>query len=153
MTAVVNKPTKLFLILLRVAVGWFFLYQGITAILDPQWSVLPFISNAHTFPDFYMSMSDSITASYISYLIKGLYVLIGACIVSGLFVRVGAFLGALIMLFFYFPLLQFPYVRYADVTYYIVDYHLMMAILLIYLFAARAGEVFGLGTLFKFSRY
>jgi thiosulfate dehydrogenase [quinone] large subunit len=153
MTAVVNKPTKLFLILLRVAVGWFFLYQGITAILDPQWSVLPFISHAHTFPDFYTSVSDPVTASYMSYLIKGLYVLIGALIVSGLFVRIGALLGALIMLFFYFPLLQFPYVTYAGSVYYIVDYHLVMVILLLYLFAARAGEVFGLGTLFKFSRY
>lgn len=153
MTAVVNRPTKLFLILLRIAVGWFFLYQGITAILDPQWSILPFIANAQTFPDFYRAFADFMTASYMSYIVKGLYVIVGVLIISGLFVRIGAFLGALLMLFFYFPLLQFPYVRYANVTYYIVDYHIVMVILLLYLFAARAGEVFGLGTMFKFSRY
>jgi thiosulfate dehydrogenase [quinone] large subunit len=151
--SVMTKPTKLFLIALRIAVGWFFLYQGITAILDAGWSVLPYIDHAATFPGFYTSLTNVHTIAYMSYLVKGLYVIVGVLLLVGLFVRLGAFLGVVLMLFFYFPLLQFPYVTYAGVTYYIIDYHIIVAMTLLYLFAARAGEVFGVGTLFRFSRY
>jgi thiosulfate dehydrogenase (quinone) large subunit len=145
-----TKGSKLFLILLRVVVGWFFLYQGITMILNPQWSLLPFIQNAQTFPDFYAALTASTLIPYINYLFKGLYILIGGLLILGLFVRPAALLGALIMLFLYFPLLKFPYV---DSVYYIVDQHLVMVFVLMYLFAVRAGEFFGLGSMFHFSRY
>ena len=145
-----TRSQKLLVIFLRMAVGWFLLYQGITAILNPDWSLLPFIQPAYTFPEFYASISAQDILPYITYLVKGLFVISGALLIAGLFVRIGAFLGIILMLFFYFPGLSFPYVGSG---YYIIDNNLLLAILLAYLFVIRAGEFFGLGTMFRFSRY
>lgn len=145
-----TKLSKIFLALLRVAVGWFLFYQGITAFLDPEWSIEPMIHSADTFAEFYDPLEDSDYLPYVSYVFKGLYILVGGLILLGLYVRPAALVGVLMMLFLYFPLLKFPYV---DKNYYIVDQHLLLAITLLYLYAERAGEVFGLGTMFKLSRH
>ncbi|MBX4198353.1 DoxX family membrane protein [Candidatus Parcubacteria bacterium] len=145
-----SKANKLVLILLRISVGWFFLYEGIISILDSQWTLLPFIKDARTFPEFYSYISQPELLPYLSFIAKGLFILIGALLIAGFFVRLGAFLGILLMLFFYFPLLSFPYVH---PSHYIVDYHFVMIMVLLHLFVARAGEVFGLGSMFHFSRY
>ncbi len=146
-----SKTTKLSLILLRVAVGWYFLYEGIKAILNPNWSIEPLLKGAQSFPNFYGALLDPAFLPYVSYMVKGTLLLIGALIVIGIFVRVAALLGMIVvLLFYYFPHFSFPY---ASGTHYIVDQALILFLILVYLFFARAGEYFGLGTLFKFSRY
>jgi thiosulfate dehydrogenase [quinone] large subunit len=144
-----TRSQKLLVILLRMAVGWYLLYQGIVAF-NPNWSLAPYIANPHTFPNFYASIAQHGTLTYIEFLIKGMFILAGALLIGGIFVRIGALIGMALMLFFYFPLLAFPYV---GPGYYLIDEHLLIAILLAYLFAIRAGEFFGIGTMFKFSRY
>lgn len=149
-----NKTTKLALILLRIATGWYFLYQGIVAITNPAWSITSLLpKNATMFPEFYAYILTPSVLPYISYLVKGTLLLIGALIAIGVFVRVAALLGMVLVLFLYLPTLNFPYVVNAGVTYYIVDPHFILLLILVYLFFARAGEYFGLGTFFKFSRY
>ncbi len=145
-----SRSAKLFIILIRIAVGWYFLYQGIIAILNSSWSILPYIKDAHTFTGFYSYLAHSTLLPYLSYSIKGLFIIIGALLILGIFVRIASLLGALLMLFFYFPLLHFPYV---SGTFYIIDEHAVMILLLLYLGAIRAGEFFGLGSMFRFSRY
>ncbi|MDQ3014713.1 MAG: DoxX family membrane protein [bacterium] len=145
-----TKVSKICLALLRIAVGWFLLYQGITAVLDPEWSIKPMIHNADTLAEFYDPIEDSDYLPYVSYVFKGLYILVGGLILLGLYVRPAALVGIVMMLFLYFPLLTFPYVNR---DYFIVDQHLLLAITLLYLYAERAGEVFGLGTRFKLSRH
>lgn len=145
-----SKSQKIFVILLRMAMGWFLLYQGISAILNSAWTIEPLITSAKTFPEFYASVLDPGVLPYVTYMIKGLYILSGALLLLGIFVRIGALVGMMVMLFFYFPRLAFPYV---GEQFYIVDTHLLITVVLAYLFAIRAGEFFGLGTFFKFSRY
>lgn len=149
-----TKTTKLALIILRIATGWYFLYQGIVAITNSAWSVTTFLpKTASMFPEFYAYIETPGVLPYVSYLVKGTLLLIGFLIALGVFVRVAALLGMVLMLFLYLPTLNFPYVINAGVTYYIVDPHFIILLILVYLFFARAGEYFGLGTLFKFSRY
>jgi thiosulfate dehydrogenase [quinone] large subunit len=144
-----SRSSKLILILLRISVGWYFLYQGIVTILNPEWTILPYIKDPGTFSNFYLYLARPDILPYVSYLVKGLFVLIGAFLIIGLFVRVFGLLGTILQLFFYFPLLHFPYAG----SYYIVNQELLVALLVLYLVLIRAGEFFGMGTMFKFSRY
>ncbi len=145
-----SKFAKLSIILLRAAVGWFFLYQGIITILDSNWTLLPYIKNPGTFSNFYLSLASSPLLPYLNYTVKGLFVLVGLFLIIGLFVRIVGIIGILLQIFFYFPLLHFPYV---ESIYYIVDTHIIIIMAILFLFAIRAGEYFGLGSMFKFSRY
>jgi len=145
-----GKKHKLFIVLLRVALGWLFLYKGFSAIVDPSWSIAPLIQDPLTFPEFYNTISDPLVVAYLSYAIKGLFLIIGGCLILGIGVRTVSFLGMALMLFFYFPLVQFPYVKG---SYYIVNEHIIYLLLFLYMYFGRAGEYFGFGTMFKFSRY
>ncbi len=141
---------KLFIALLRIALGWLFLYQGVTALMHSDWSILPYIKDAQTFHWFYVMVSSQPFLLYVTYIIKGIFVISGGLLILGIWTRVASFLGILLMLFFYFPLLNFPHV---GTSYYLVDDHLIYLMILLYLFTVRSNEFFGLGSLFRFSRY
>jgi thiosulfate dehydrogenase [quinone] large subunit len=144
------KKPKLFIALLRMALGWIFLYQGIVAITNPSWSLVPFIDHARTFPGFYASIMQEPMLGYVSYIVKGIFMIVGALLIVGAWARLAAFLGIILMLFFYFPVLHFPHV--GD-SYYIIDEHMIYILILLYLFMVRGSEFFGLGSMFKPSRY
>ena len=145
-----SRFSKLCIILLRVAVGWYLLYMGISAMMQPAWSIIPYIQNAGTFNSFYSILNDPAYSVALSYVIKGLLIVSGALIMIGLFVRIASLVACVVMLFFYFPLLRFPS---AGDGYYIVNNYLIIALTSLYLYAVRAGEYFGFGSMFKFSRY
>lgn len=145
-----SRLAKISIIILRVIIGWYFLYQGISAILNPNWLLTPYIKDSVIFTSFYNFLLQPSFLLSASYVIKGLFVLIGALLILGIFVRLASLLGILVTFLFYLPLVRFPYV---DHVYYIVDSHIIIIAALFFLFAARAGEYFGLGSMFKISRY
>jgi thiosulfate dehydrogenase [quinone] large subunit len=144
------KKAKLFSSLLRIALGWVFLYQGIVAFRTPSWSVAPFITNAQTFPAIYAWVLQPQYLTMVSIAVKGIFVLVGVLLVVNAWARIASLLGILLMLFFYFPLLHFPYV---GTSYYVVDEHAIFAFILAYLFVTRANEGFSIRNMFRFSRY
>lgn len=145
-----TRSAKFITILIRIAVGWLFFYQGIIEILKSNWSLSESISEKGLFPHFYGSLLHSSLLPYLSYAVKGLFVIIGLLLILGLFVRIVSFIAILLILFMYFPLLHGPHI---GTYYYIVDDHIVLILALLFLFIIRAGEYFGLGTLFRFSRY
>ena len=68
--------------------------------------------------------------------------LLGISLILGIGVRLVAPLGAVMMLLYYFPVLQFPYVGEHS---YLVDEHIVYAAALFVLAATNAGGIWGLG--------
>lgn len=138
------------MMLLRMALGWVFLYQGIIAVSHPGWSVLQYIQGATTFPKFYASLAHQPLVGYISYAVIGLYLLVGLLLICGIATRIAAFLGIVLMLFLYFALLHFPHV---GSSYYIVDEHIVYTMILLYLLFGHHERRGGIRNIFKSSRY
>jgi len=67
--------------------------------------------------------------------------LLGVSLILGIFVRLSSVLGAVLMLLYYFPVLIFPY---AGKHSYLVDEHIIYALVLLLLAAMRAGRIWGL---------
>lgn len=145
-----GRRPKLFIAILRIALGWLFLYQGYVAFTDASWSLSTYISNAKTFPSFYAYVLTPAIYPAVATVVKFVYVAVGALLVLGIFARPASIMGIALMFFFYFPLLSFPNVAGG---YYIVDSHILYILILSYLFMARSSEYFGLGSLFRSSRY
>ena len=132
---------KTSLVLLRLGMGWLFFYAGITKILDPKWSAAFYIKDAKMFRGFYDFLLTPNVLPVVNFLNEWGLTLIGASLILGILVRYSAPLGTLLMLLYYFPILQFPYPNPHS---YIVDEHIIYALVLIYLALARAGTVWGL---------
>lgn len=129
------------LFILRVATGWLMFYAGITKLLDPSWSAAGYLKSAKTFVGLYTWLSSPGMLPFINFINEWGLTLLGVSLILGLFVRLSAPLGALLMLLYYFPVLTFPTIGEHS---YIVDEHLIYAAALLVLAAYRAGRVWGM---------
>lgn len=96
-----EKMVKYFLTLLRIVLGWYFLFEGISKILVPGWTSKNYLlGSTWIFSDFFYWLASSPTlVGIVDFLnIWGL-ILIGISLFVGLFVR-WASLFAAILLFF-----------------------------------------------------
>lgn len=129
------------IVLMRLSIGWVFLYAGINQVPDPNWSAAGFLSGAKTFPAFYNMVATPPLLPIANAVIPWLHLLIGLAVISGLFFRLAASGATALFILYYLPRLDFPMVGPHE---YIVEYHLVYAMLTIYLIAIGAGRVFGL---------
>ena len=136
-----DKFQKNSLFSLRVAMGWLMFYAGITKVLNPEWSAAGYLMNAKTFSGFYQWLAQPNLLPAINFLNEWGLTLIGLALILGIFVRVSSAAGALLMLLYYFPVLEFPYVAEHS---FIVDEHIIYALVFALLAVFRAGRYYGL---------
>lgn len=132
---------RISLFALRVALGWVMLYAGLTKVTNPAWSAEGYLKNAKTFPELYAWFASPGILPVINFINEWGLTLLGASLIFGLFVRLSSLFGALLMLLYYFPVLTFPTIK---TTAFIVDDHIVYAIILLFFAASRAGRVWGL---------
>ncbi|MBI4281272.1 DoxX family protein [Candidatus Uhrbacteria bacterium] len=135
-----SKSQKISLFLLRISLGWLMFYAGITKILNPNFSAAGYLGTAKTFPALYQWLASSTNIGWINFVNEWGLTLLGVSLILGIGVRFSSVLGAVLMVLYYFPVLDFPYVAHS----YLVDEHIIYAAALIFLATVRAGRVYGL---------
>ena len=131
---------KLFLFLTRVALGVMYFYAGITKVLDPSWSAAGYIGSAKNFTWFYQWLLQPEILPLTNFINEWGLTLLGVSLVLGIGVRLSSVLGAILMLLYYFPAVEFPFVGHG----FIVDEHIVYALILLFFAAIRAGRIWGL---------
>ena len=126
----------------RIAMGWTFLYAGVSQLAEPHFTAATFLAHTKTFHDFFAWFATPDVVPHTDFLVKWGHTLIGLSLVTGCLVRISAPFGVLLMLVYYLAHLDFPYVD-SHVNF-IMEYHLVYAGVLVYLIATRAGHVWGL---------
>src|SRR3989344_8616964 len=116
---------RLSLFLLRISLGWLFFYAGITKVVNPEWSAAGYLQGAKTFTGLYQWLAQPGIIPVINFINEWGLLLLGVALILGIFVRLGAVLGVLLMLLYYFPVLDFPYI---GKTAYLVDEHIVYAL-------------------------
>ena len=136
-----EKAERFLIVLLRVMAGWVFLWAAIHHYGDDSY-VAGFLSHTKTFHPIYGPMADSAFLPVISFLVEYGHLLIGLSLISGFMVRASAPFAILLMLLYWTAHMDFPYIENANN--WIVDYHIVYALTLAWLFVRRAGHVWGL---------
>lgn len=139
-TACLDRSDKKILAALRIALGWLFFYAGITKILNPAWSAKGYLLGSKTFAGFYAWLASDAVLPIVDFLNEWGLTLIGVSLIVGAFVRLSSLLGALMMILYWFPVLDFPKVEHG----YLVDDHVVYAAAMLYFAAAKAGRTCGL---------
>lgn len=137
---------KTVLFVLRVLVGWTFLYAG-TWQIGESYSAAGFLNHVVTFHGFFATFAAPSVLPITNFLMKWGHLLIGLSLVSGLLVRVSGPFGLLLMITYYFAHMQWPFIE--DHLNFLVDFHLVYATVLVYLVAHNAGHVWGLDGLLE----
>jgi len=135
-----SKSSQISLFLLRLALGWLMLYAGITKVLDPKWTAAGYLANAKTFANLYQWLASPANIGWVNFINQWGLTLLGVSLILGIGVRLSSVLGAVLMLLYYFPVLEFPYLEHA----YLVDEHIIYALVLVFFAVIRAGRYYGL---------
>lgn len=136
-----KKYAKLSIFALRVSLGWIMFYAGITKILDPSWSAVGYIKSAKTFPAFYSWITEPYLINWVNLLNEWGLTLLGIALILGIFTRLSAVLGSLLMFMYYLVALDFPR---AGAHSFIIDEHIIYILALILLANVQAGKIWGL---------
>ena len=136
-----SKPQRVSLFILRVIMGWFFFYAGITKVLDAGWTSAGYVKGAKNFVDLYQWFLSPQVLPVVDFMVKWGLTMLGVSLLLGLFVRVSSYLGMLLMFLLYLPVLNFPLV---GAHAYLVDEHIIYMAGLLVLASFKAGHVWGL---------
>jgi uncharacterized membrane protein YphA (DoxX/SURF4 family) len=96
-------PLRAAALLIRIMIGWHFLYEGMVKLLDPRWSSGPYLMQSRwLLSDFFHWMAQNpAVLQVVDYLnIWGL-ILIGSALILGIFTRVACFTGVLLLGLYY----------------------------------------------------
>jgi thiosulfate dehydrogenase [quinone] large subunit len=137
------------LVLLRVLIGWHFLYEGMVKVVNPDWSSIGYLLDSKwIFAGFFHSLAANpgIVAVVDFLNIWGL-ILVGLGLILGCLTRV-ATLGGILMLAFYYlshpPFLNLEYVLPGEGSYLIINKTLIELVALWLLFLFPTGMQAGL---------
>ena len=135
-----NTLQKKAFFILRVLLGWVFLYAGLAKIFTPGWSAAGLLHAAKTFPALYAWFSTPGILPVVNFLNAWGLTLLGVSLILGLFVRWSTIPGMVLMLLYYFADNAFP----SFPSGFIVDEHVIYIAALVLLFAFNAGKIWGI---------
>lgn len=137
------------LVILRVAIGWHFLYEGLVKLMNPNWSSVGFLLDSGGFMgSFFHSLTTNPgTVNIIDLLnIWGL-ILIGLGLILGFLERPACIFGIILLATYFLSHPPFVGLKYAVPTegsYLIVNKNLIELIALAVLFAFPSGRYIGI---------
>lgn len=131
----------LFITILRVAIGWHFLFEGISKIIQGNWTSSAFLLNTTGFfSGFYHLIASSPALLMVTDMLNmyGLLI-IGTALFIGIFSRYASLAGALLLTMYYFAYPPFgnPMMNASDGHLFMVDKLFIEAAALLFLFFYR----------------
>ena len=114
------------LVILRVAIGWHFLYEGLVKVFNPAWSPYGYLMDSKGFmASVFQSMaSHPGVLRLVDHLNEWGLVLIGLGLILGIFTRLAIWGGMLLLAFYYLshpPFIGLSYALPSEGSYFIVD--------------------------------
>lgn len=142
------------LVILRLTIGWHFLYEGGVKVLNPHWTSKAYLLDSGGFLEGFfeqiagnqtiLAISDSANAWGLT--------LIGLSLVLGIFTRYSSIAGVVLLFLYYLSHPAFPGIEYlfpSDGSYFIINKTLVELFALFVIFAFPTSYIFGLQRLIK----
>jgi uncharacterized membrane protein YphA (DoxX/SURF4 family) len=138
-----------FLVLLRMGVGWHFLYEGLVKLVNPGWTSAPFLADSRWLLSgvFHWIVSHPAVLRVVDLLNVWGLILIGLALLLGAFSRFAAVSGIALLALYYVaspPLVALPSNGAAEGSYLIVNKNLVELLALCVVAAFPVGGFFGL---------
>lgn len=144
-----NNAQLTILVVLRVIIGWYFLYEGLAKVFTPNWTAYGYLMDSKgIFSSLFTTIAENPNLLAISDTLNtyGL-IIIGLLLILGLFEKVG-YIGAVALLLLYYiahpPLLNVEYLLPSEGSYLWVDRNLIMLFTVVVLYLFPTAHIIGL---------
>ncbi|MFC2123649.1 DoxX family membrane protein [Bacteroidota bacterium] len=110
-----TKGQLTMLVLLRVAIGWHFFYEGLVKVLNPNWSSAAFLMDSKGLFErlFYAMAANPDILNVVNFLNQWGLLIIGICLMVGLFEKVASIAGIALLIMYYLSHPSLIGVKYA----------------------------------------
>lgn len=150
----ITRWQVLALTILRITIGWHFLYEGLIKVMNPEWSAISYLNGASgPFASLFKSLaSNSAAIEVVNLLNQWGLVIIGFSLMIGLFSRWACLGGMALLALYYFA--NPPFIGLNDVSmhegnYLIVNKNLVELFALWVLFQFPGSKVTGIDRFFN----
>ncbi len=140
------------LVLLRIFVGWHFLYEGIIKLYNPSWTAKGYLfSSQGPLKDLFIWLTGDTTIVAVDMLNILVLTSVGLMLILGLYTRISAIVGAGLLLLYYLSHPALPGLPQgpAEGSYWIINKNLIEMVALFVLHQFPTSHIFGLNLLFK----
>lgn len=147
-----SKAQLNILVLMRILIGWHFLYEGVIKVYSPSWTAKGYLlSSGGIFKSFFVWLAGDTMISYVDTLNISILLVVGISLIVGIATRYTALMGAILLLLYYLSHPAFPGITQgpAEGSYWIVNKNLIEAAALLVLMYFPTAHYFGIQILFK----
>ncbi len=144
-----STSQKIWLVALRLAIGWHFLYEGLVKLVNPNWSSVSYLLDSGGFMKniFYSLAGNPDILTVVDLMTIWGLILIGLALILGMFCRVAVISGMVLLAFFYLshpPFIGMKYAVPSEGSYLVVNKILIEMLALGVLYVLPASKEFGL---------
>ena len=138
------------LVLLRLLIGWHFLYEGVIKLYSPSWTAKGYLLSASYMESFFRWMASDSLIPIIDTLNIGALLLVGFCLIIGFKTKWASIIGIGLLLMYYLAHPPFPGYPQgpSEGSYWLVNKNLIETAALFILFLFPTDYAFGLARLF-----
>jgi len=138
-----------FLVALRILLGWYFLYEGVTKLANPDWSAVGYLMDSKgPFSGIFLSLgSDMDVVAVVDCLNMWGLTLVGLGLLLGLFTQLSLAMGIVLLALYYLShpaLASVTYIMPQEGNYLVVNKTLIEIFALSVLYVFPSGKVAGL---------
>ncbi|MBC6366807.1 DoxX family protein [Algoriphagus sp. AK58] len=138
------------LVLLRLLIGWHFLYEGVIKLYSPGWTAKGYLLSATYLESFFHWLASESMISTIDTLNIAALLFVGAALILGFKTQLASLIGVGLLLLYYFAHPPFPGYPLgpAEGSYWIINKNLIEAAALLVVFLFPTSVSFGLERFF-----
>lgn len=147
-----NWKLKDSITLLRVFIGWHFLFEGVVKLYNPSWTALGYLGSAQGFlKQFYLLLANESIIGVIDVMNIAALIVVGLTLLLGFYEKLGALVGIGLLLMYYFAHPPFPWLQQFNVegNYWFINKNLIELVACMIIFQFPTGQFFGLKRLFN----
>ena len=148
---ILSKTGRNSLIILRILIGWHFLYEGVLKLYNPSWTSKAYLSSAELLKPLFQWLASNEIIHLVDNINIFSLMVVGLSLLLGYFERVGIVFGICLLIIYYLahPALPGSSQVGTEGSYWIVNKNLIEAAALYVLYNIPTSTYFGLNLLKK----
>jgi thiosulfate dehydrogenase (quinone) large subunit len=147
----ISSNQKTGLVILRLLIGWHFLYEGVIKLYNPTWTAKGYLLSAEFLKPVFAFMANEGTIGIIDTLNISLLILVGLFLIAGFKTNWACIGGMLLLAMYYLAHPPFTGISQgpAEGSYWIVNKNLIELVALYVLYLFPTTSAFGIESLFR----
>lgn len=147
-----ERRVKISITLLRIFIGWHFLYEGVTKMYNPEWTSFGYLASAQgSLKPVFSLLTNPSVMDWVDTLNITALIVVGITLILGIFERKGALVGIGLLALYYLAHPPFPWLHQMNVegSYWFVNKNLIELVACILIYNYPTSQFFGLGYFMK----